>query len=221
MEWSNKILQIFTHSLSLSHIYKKKKFILNSVVTLRDVLLTLHVLQDKNNHNVKIRYKNQDLLQQLASQFSILGISCQIRNPTCFFIQRFLLILTLTHLPHKSFARLLVHKPTKNQTQQKKNRTKNFEVLWFWFWFWSWSQEKIRIEKKKMNMMNALDSPLEALALDYINVGFLTIVNNLWTWVAVITAAVSFWRIRVATGGAVAATSSDECPSQPSPPMPS
>lgn len=69
-----------------------------------------------------------------------------------------------------------------------------------------------------MNMMNALDSPLEALALDYINVGFLTIVNNLWTWVAVITAAVSFWRIRVATGGAVAATSSDESPSQPSPP---
>ncbi|KAL4613871.1 hypothetical protein ACB092_07G013100 [Castanea dentata] len=71
-----------------------------------------------------------------------------------------------------------------------------------------------------MNMMNALDShsPLEALALDYINVGFQTIVNNLWTWVAVITAAVSFWRIRVATGGAVAATSSDESPSQPPPP---
>lgn len=66
-----------------------------------------------------------------------------------------------------------------------------------------------------MNMMNALDSPLEALALDYINVGFLTIVNNLWTWVAVITAAVSFWRIRVATGGAVAATSSDESSSPP------
>ncbi|KAM4097577.1 hypothetical protein ACJW30_07G011500 [Castanea mollissima] len=68
-----------------------------------------------------------------------------------------------------------------------------------------------------MNMMNALDShsPLEALALDYINVGFQTIVNNLWTWVAVITAAVSFWRIRVATGGAVAATSSDESPSPP------
>lgn len=66
-------------------------------------------------------------------------------------------------------------------------------------------------------MMNALDShsPLEALALDYINVGFQTIVNNLWTWVAVITAAVSFWRIRVATGGAVAATSSDESPSPP------
>ena len=121
MEWSNKILQIFTHSLSLSLTHlKKKKFILNSVVTLRDVLLTLHVLQDKNNHDVKIRYKNQDLLQQLASQFSILGISCQIRNPTCFFIQRFLLILTLTHLPHKSFARLLVHKPTKKPNTTKK-----------------------------------------------------------------------------------------------------
>lgn len=48
---------------------------------------------------------------------------------------------------------------------------------------------------------NVLDSPLEALALDYLSVGFLTVVHNLWTWVAVVTAAVSFWRIRAAGGG--------------------
>ncbi|KAI4335170.1 hypothetical protein L6164_013840 [Bauhinia variegata] len=48
--------------------------------------------------------------------------------------------------------------------------------------------------------MNVFDSssPLEALAFDYLSFGFLTIVNNLWTWVAVVTAAVSFWRIRAA-----------------------
>ena len=49
-------------------------------------------------------------------------------------------------------------------------------------------------------MNSVLDSSLEALAFNYLNFGFLTVVNNLWTWVAVITAAVSFWRLR-ATGG--------------------
>lgn len=44
--------------------------------------------------------------------------------------------------------------------------------------------------------MNTLDSPLEVLALDYLSFGLLTVVNNVWTWVAVITAAVSVWRIR-------------------------
>jgi len=44
--------------------------------------------------------------------------------------------------------------------------------------------------------MKDFDSPLEALALNYVSFGFLTVVNNIWTWVAVITAAVSFWRIR-------------------------
>ncbi|KAL8040176.1 hypothetical protein ABFX02_10G081300 [Erythranthe guttata] len=44
--------------------------------------------------------------------------------------------------------------------------------------------------------MGALDSPLEALALNYLTYGFLTVVNSIWPWVAVITAAVSFWRIR-------------------------
>ncbi|KAL7096142.1 hypothetical protein ACP275_10G065000 [Erythranthe tilingii] len=45
--------------------------------------------------------------------------------------------------------------------------------------------------------MDALDSPLEALALNYLTYGFLTVVNSsIWAWVAVITAAVSFWRFR-------------------------
>lgn len=47
--------------------------------------------------------------------------------------------------------------------------------------------------------MNALDSPLEALAFNYLNYGLLTVVNNIWTWVAVLTAAVSFWRIRASS----------------------
>ncbi|CAK7352336.1 unnamed protein product [Dovyalis caffra] len=51
--------------------------------------------------------------------------------------------------------------------------------------------------------MDVLDSPIDALVFDYVSFGIFTIVNNLWTWVAVITAAVSFWRIRVAGAGAV------------------
>ncbi|KAK4432775.1 hypothetical protein Salat_1039700 [Sesamum alatum] len=48
--------------------------------------------------------------------------------------------------------------------------------------------------------MSALNhSPLEALALNYLSYGFLTAVNSVWTWVAVITAAVSFWRIRASS----------------------
>ncbi|KAA8523358.1 hypothetical protein F0562_009781 [Nyssa sinensis] len=47
--------------------------------------------------------------------------------------------------------------------------------------------------------MNALDSPLEALAFNYATFGFSTVVNNIWTWIAVLTAAVSVWTIR-ATG---------------------
>ncbi|KAK2645085.1 hypothetical protein Ddye_020280 [Dipteronia dyeriana] len=48
--------------------------------------------------------------------------------------------------------------------------------------------------------MNVLESPIEALAFNYLSFGFVTAVNNLWTWVAVITAAVSFWRIKTAGG---------------------
>lgn len=47
--------------------------------------------------------------------------------------------------------------------------------------------------------MNALDSPLEALALNYLSFGFLTAANNVWAWIAVITAAVSVWRIRASS----------------------
>ncbi|KAG6723094.1 hypothetical protein I3842_03G192000 [Carya illinoinensis] len=53
--------------------------------------------------------------------------------------------------------------------------------------------------------MNVLESPLEALALNYLSLGVLTVVNNLWTWVAVITAAFSFWRIRTAGRSTVSA----------------
>ncbi|KAL1189078.1 hypothetical protein V5N11_032496 [Cardamine amara subsp. amara] len=46
--------------------------------------------------------------------------------------------------------------------------------------------------------MATLDSPLvEALAFEYASFGVLAVVNNVWTWIAVVTAAVSFWRIRV------------------------
>ncbi|KAG2300054.1 hypothetical protein Bca4012_011608 [Brassica carinata] len=47
--------------------------------------------------------------------------------------------------------------------------------------------------------MATLDSPLEALAFEYVSFGVLAIVNNVWTWIAVVTAAVSFWRMRVTT----------------------
>ncbi|KAL4333488.1 hypothetical protein GQ457_07G039500 [Hibiscus cannabinus] len=47
-------------------------------------------------------------------------------------------------------------------------------------------------------MNQLLDSRVEALAFNYVSFGIFTIVNNLWTWVALITAAVSFWRIRAA-----------------------
>lgn len=45
--------------------------------------------------------------------------------------------------------------------------------------------------------MNALESsPFDVVAVDFLSFGFFTVVNNLWTWVAVVTAAVSFWKIR-------------------------
>ncbi|CAN7067630.1 unnamed protein product [Brassica rapa subsp. trilocularis] len=49
--------------------------------------------------------------------------------------------------------------------------------------------------------MATLDSPLEALAFEYASFGVLAIINNVWTWIAVVTAAVSFWRMRVTTIG--------------------
>ncbi|KAK7281335.1 hypothetical protein RIF29_09221 [Crotalaria pallida] len=44
--------------------------------------------------------------------------------------------------------------------------------------------------------MNVLDSPLEALAFNYLSFGSLTLLNNLWAWLALLTAALSFWKIR-------------------------
>ncbi|KAG6385367.1 hypothetical protein SASPL_154201 [Salvia splendens] len=41
-------------------------------------------------------------------------------------------------------------------------------------------------------MEAALDSPLEALAFNYLSYALLTAVNNIWAWLAV-----SFWRIRI------------------------
>ncbi|CAL1357421.1 unnamed protein product [Linum trigynum] len=52
--------------------------------------------------------------------------------------------------------------------------------------------------------MNAVDSALDPLVFDYISCSVSDIVNNLWTWVAVLTAAVSFWRIRTAAAGEAA-----------------
>ncbi|KAJ4908057.1 hypothetical protein Rs2_11715 [Raphanus sativus] len=49
--------------------------------------------------------------------------------------------------------------------------------------------------------METLDSPLEALAFQYASFGVLAVVNNVWTWIAVVTAAVSFWRMKVTTIG--------------------
>lgn len=46
--------------------------------------------------------------------------------------------------------------------------------------------------------MNVLDSNVEALAFNYLSFGFLTALNNLWTWLALLTAALSFWKIRSA-----------------------
>ncbi|KAF7837581.1 Transmembrane protein [Senna tora] len=44
--------------------------------------------------------------------------------------------------------------------------------------------------------MNVLDSPLEALAFNYATFGFSTLLNNLWAWAALLTAALSLWKIR-------------------------
>ncbi|KAJ8750984.1 hypothetical protein K2173_016165 [Erythroxylum novogranatense] len=58
--------------------------------------------------------------------------------------------------------------------------------------------------------MNVLDSPLDALVFDYASLGILTVVNNLWTWVALLTAAISFWRIRAAGASASIAAKSKQ-----------
>ncbi|XP_010273893.1 PREDICTED: uncharacterized protein LOC104609306 [Nelumbo nucifera] len=44
--------------------------------------------------------------------------------------------------------------------------------------------------------MDVLGSPLEAIVFNYLNLGLLAVANSLWTWVAILTAAFSVWRIR-------------------------
>ncbi|KAL9314596.1 hypothetical protein ACSQ67_020048 [Phaseolus vulgaris] len=46
--------------------------------------------------------------------------------------------------------------------------------------------------------MNVLDSNVEALAFNYLSFGLLTALNNLWACLALLTAALSFWKIRSA-----------------------
>ncbi|XP_042003819.1 uncharacterized protein LOC121752793 [Salvia splendens] len=41
------------------------------------------------------------------------------------------------------------------------------------------------------------DSPLEALAFNYLSYGLLAAVNNVLAWIAAVTTAVSFWRMRI------------------------
>lgn len=47
--------------------------------------------------------------------------------------------------------------------------------------------------------MNSVDSTLEALTLHYVGIGLFSVVNNIWTLAALVTAAVSFWRLRGAS----------------------
>ncbi|KAL6965799.1 hypothetical protein U1Q18_036860 [Sarracenia purpurea var. burkii] len=73
--------------------------------------------------------------------------------------------------------------------------------------------------------MNALDSPVEVMAFNYLSFGFLTAANNnIWAWVAVMTtaAAVSFWRIRASAGTGGGAAKSETRGRNPggSPPPP-
>ncbi|CAM8926376.1 unnamed protein product [Rhodiola kirilowii] len=49
-----------------------------------------------------------------------------------------------------------------------------------------------------MMVVNVVEtSSVEALAFNYFRFGLFVVVNNLWTLVAVVTAAVSFWRFRL------------------------
>ncbi|KAK4342355.1 hypothetical protein RND71_038171 [Anisodus tanguticus] len=76
------------------------------------------------------------------------------------------------------------------------------------------------IEKKENTRdMNAiLEYPLEALVFDYLSFGFFTIViNSVWTWVAVITAGVVFWRIKISSTLPALEPRGDLCPCPPTP----
>nr|XP_008337817.1 uncharacterized protein LOC103400907 [Malus domestica] len=64
------------------------------------------------------------------------------------------------------------------------------------------------VSQPSISIMNVLDSNLEALAFNYLSFGLFTVVNNLWTWIAVLTAAVSFWRLRPRAAATSAISSS-------------
>ncbi|XP_031500623.1 uncharacterized protein LOC116264496 [Nymphaea colorata] len=50
--------------------------------------------------------------------------------------------------------------------------------------------------------MDPLSSSLETLVLSYRGIASLSTVSHLWTWVAILTAAISLWRIKAVSGAA-------------------
>ncbi|KAK8515445.1 hypothetical protein V6N13_139577 [Hibiscus sabdariffa] len=65
-------------------------------------------------------------------------------------------------------------------------------------------------------MNQTLDSTVEALTFNFASYGVLTVVNNPWTWVAVIMAAVSFWRMRATCGAAATLSRYEKSDQKPS-----
>ncbi|KAL3535491.1 hypothetical protein ACH5RR_003952 [Cinchona calisaya] len=65
--------------------------------------------------------------------------------------------------------------------------------------------------------MNSLDSTMEALAFDYLSFGLLTAVNNVWTWLAVITAAVSVWKFKASSSSSSSSSPRAKFPDEASP----
>ncbi|XP_021890792.1 uncharacterized protein LOC110809303 [Carica papaya] len=62
--------------------------------------------------------------------------------------------------------------------------------------------------------MNTLESRLEEVAFNYVGLGVLSIVNNLWTWVAILTATISFWRIKAGARASSCSVKSEEKPTR-------
>ncbi|KAJ8532089.1 hypothetical protein K7X08_012012 [Anisodus acutangulus] len=76
------------------------------------------------------------------------------------------------------------------------------------------------IERKENTRdMNAiLEYPLEALVFDYLSFGFsIIVINSVWTWVAVITAGVGFWRFKISSTLPALEPRGDLCPCPPTP----
>jgi len=66
------------------------------------------------------------------------------------------------------------------------------------FHFLSFSLTTQNLQSNSTHTMNVLDSNVEALAFNYFSFVFLTALNNLWTCLTLLTAALSFWKIRSA-----------------------